>query len=74
MYLIVIGQVIGMVFSLELTHIFNLRWNDTFVQHKMALFVVIVYSIIKYGACSTKPALFNCCVYIWCLESLDACG
>ena len=25
----------------------------------MALFDVIVYSIIKYGACSIKPALFS---------------
>ncbi len=32
--------------------------------HRMALFVVIVYSIIKYGACWIEPALFNCCVYI----------
>jgi len=37
----------------------------------MALFVVIVYSIIKYGACLIKPALFSCCIYIPCL---DACG
>ena len=33
-------------------------------KHKMALFDVIVYSIINYGACSIKPALFNCCIYI----------
>jgi hypothetical protein len=36
------------------------RWY----KHKMALFDVIAYSIIKYGACSIKPALFNCCVFI----------
>ncbi len=30
----------------------------------MALFVVIFYSIIKYGSCLIKLALFNCCVYI----------
>ena len=41
-----------MVFSVELTHIFNYRWNVTFVSNKMALFLVIVYRIIKYGACS----------------------
>jgi hypothetical protein len=33
-------------------------------KHKMALFVVIVYSIINNGVCSIKTALFNCCVYI----------
>jgi hypothetical protein len=40
-------------------------------KHRMALFDVIVYSIIKYGACSIKPALFDSCVY---LRSLDVCG
>ncbi len=59
-----------MVVSLELKHIYlitdgMLKWY----KHKMGLFVVIVYSIIKYGACSIKPALFNCCVYILCLDA-----
>ncbi len=60
----VIRQVIGMVVSLELTHYLIIDGMLHWYEHKMALFVVIVYSIIKYGAFLIKPALFNCCIYI----------
>ncbi len=41
----------------------QMEWT-VWYKHRMALFFVIVYSIIKYGACWIKPVWFNYCVYI----------